>query len=32
MQKDLSLKFQIEDVGEYNTNFKKMDQNKKANV
>jgi len=32
MQKDLSLKFQIEDVGEYTTNFKKMDQNKKANV
>lgn len=32
MQKDISLKFKVEGVGEYTTNFKKMDQNKKANV
>ena len=31
-QKDLSFKFKIEDVGEYTTNFKKMDSNKKATV
>ena len=31
-QKDLSFKFKIEDIGEYSTNFKKMDSNKKASV